>query len=123
MSLEFNLGMHDLAMTEVHIDYISKVINDTIDEATETLGKMDIELESIKVPNMKVMAKISEYSENFKREMNRLQEAIANKKAELIKTEQDESAYASAYAEAKAIADQDLAAISKQGKKKVSMTL
>lgn len=116
-SHEFNVSMKDLAIAEVHLDFLSREARNSVDNAVEAMSKMRIEIDSIKQPNLQTMAKVNEFTEVMDVEFKRIKDGIEAKKAEILKTEQDYSAYDAAIAEAKNMVEQDLKAATAQYKK------
>lgn len=117
MNHEFQISFKDLAIAEVHLDYLARETQSAVDTAVQSVGKMKIEIDSIKQPTIIVLGKVDEFSNGIKKEFGRIKEALEAKKQELLKTEQDFSDYDAAMVEAKSLIEQDLAVASKQYKK------
>ena len=116
-SHEYVISFKDMAMMEVHLDFMAREAQNAVDASIEAIGKMKIEIDSIKQPTLLVMQKVDEFAESIKTEFNRIKTALDEKKAELVKTEQDFSSYDQALAEARALAESDLKAETAQYKK------
>lgn len=117
MGHEFIISFKDLAIAEVHLDFLIRETQNAVDASVETIGKMKIEIDSIKQPTLQVISKMDEFAESMKSEFSRIKVALEEKKAELLKTEQDFSDYDVAMAEARRLAETDLKAETQQFKK------
>ena len=117
MAIDFNLSTKDLASVEVQLNILQKKSQAITEQTLETIGKMNIEMDSIKVPSLKMVGKIQEYNDNF--QINVVQdliEVIQEKKRSILKTDEDHTAYAEMMAEAEKVADQDLKAKTRSAK-------
>lgn len=108
MNLEFNLKSTDLAAVEVLQMSALKSLMSTLEENKSIIAKMDIQVDAIKVPTLEILKRIEEMTDNIQGESARWSTMIEDKKQEIIKSEQDHSAYEEAMVSAKALATQDM---------------
>lgn len=108
MNLEFNVAAKDLAVVEVLQQVAKKTFVEGFDSIHEELKGIDIEVEAIKQPLNMVTKKLQEVGENINGDIEIWGQRLEDKKAEILKSEEDFTEYEGALALANANVNEDI---------------